>query len=103
LDRSELLKLLYPSSWASHLHSSCLRPLKSSEVENKTIVEFIERYGGDMDGTGVSWGEQQLELLNQVQNWTLEEIETKIALYSDEWNASWMAFNNSERADMVIR
>jgi hypothetical protein len=84
------------------MYSSRLRPLKPSEVENKTIVEFIERYGGDMDGTGVSWGEQQLELLSQVQNWKLEEIEAKVALYRDEWNDSWMAFNSKCR-EIVIR
>jgi hypothetical protein len=97
LDRWELLKVLYSSSWNSYLYSSCLRPLKPSEVDNKTVVEFIDRYGGDMDGNGDSWGEQQLELLYQVQNWKLEEIEAKVALYRDEWNGSWMAFNNSER------
>ena len=102
LDMSELLTVLYPSSWASHMYSSHLRPLKPSEVENNTIVEFIERYGGDMDGTGASWGEQQLELLNQVQNWKLEEIEAKVALFRDEWNDSWMAFY-SERGKIVIR
>ena len=94
--------VLYPWSWDSQLYSSRLRPLKPSEVENKTILEFIERYGGDMDGTGASWGEQQLELLNQVQNWKLEEIEAKVALFRDEWNDSWMAFY-SERGKIVIR
>ena len=92
--------VLYPWSWDSQLYSSRLRPLKPSEVENKTILEFIERYGG-MDGTGVSWGEQQLEFLSQVQNWKLEEIEAKVALYRDQWNDSWMAFD-SKRGEMVI-
>jgi hypothetical protein len=62
-----------------------LRQLRRDEIDNRDLVAFIRKYGGDADGNADSWGEIQLQFVLDIRNWKLEEIQAKVAQCEAEW------------------
>jgi hypothetical protein len=93
LDMRELLEVLYPRAYAP---KSLLRQLRHDEIYNKTIIGFIERYGGDMDAGGDSWAERQLEFILDIRGWETDQIESKVALHKAEWSRLWNSFMSND-------
>jgi hypothetical protein len=89
-EQKELLKFLKLSDF-----DPCKRHLpllKVSEIDQKKVIDFIWRYGGDVDVDGISWVEQQSEQVNEIRSWDFGNINAKVKQFEDEWDQSRMYF-----------
>jgi hypothetical protein len=56
------------------------------------IVEFIQKYGGNLDAEGLFWVEQQMESINHIETWKLDEVIAKEERYRDQWKIMEVEF-----------
>ena len=89
-EQKQLLKFLNLSDFDPR--NRHLPLLKVSEIDEKKVIDFIWRYGGDVDADGNSWAEQQSEQVNDIRTWDLGNIKAKVKQFKDEWDQSEMYF-----------